>query len=436
MKFRPDKKYFTAAVYAFGVVIFTALFVLLLANGGSILRLAKTLFDSARPILVGVCIAYILYPFQRWVEGKLVPRFRRTRRNPARAVSVAITFVALLALLALILAVLIPQIIASYTELEASVPAYLESTSEWFNRLLNGPLKLDFVFPVTRTVVPLPDTGSAEVPNILWKTVDEAVANPTRNAIVQTVTDTGEVRVSEFFDQMLSGFFAYLSSLAPYLFSLLMTAFTEVKNVALGMILAIYFLLSRERCLRGLRIAVRAVLPKRAADVLCRFARSFNTAFFGFIVDKTADVLVMFSVYLPVFSAAGIPYAPLVSLIMGVANFIPYVGPLFGAFPAAFIVLVAKPAMTVWFILIVAVLQALDLYFFEHKLLGERAMLSPVWVLVSISVMGELFGFAGFLCAVPVASVLYTRVRAYLRNRTEKTRDAAVGTGQVGHTEP
>ena len=63
-------------------------------------------------------------------------------------------------------------------------------------------------------------------------------------------------------------------------------------------------------------------------------------------------------------------------------------------------------------------------------------MLSPVWVLVSISVMGELFGFAGFLCAVPVASVLYTRVRAYLRNRTEKTRDAAVGTGQVGHTEP
>ncbi len=421
MKLRPDERYFTASVYAFGVVMFTVAWILLLANGGSILRGLDTLINVIKPLIYGLCFAYLLFPAQRTAEQYL-RRLLRKKERPrlTRILSVILTYVILLAVLVLVIAVVLPQIVSSYNDLENQISGYLADSAAWIDSLLNDKLKLDFALPATPVIIPLPETAPGTVPNLLYHTVAQAQQNDTLQAIQKTLFGETRIGVSDFLQNMVNGLYAYLSTLAPQILEFVMAVFTETKNILLGLIISVYFLLSRERCANAVRLCLKALLPRRFSGKVFRLAGRLNAAFFRFVTDRIADVMIMFLIYLFCLTVFGFPYAPLVGLIMSTANLIPYVGPFFCAIPAVFIVFVAEPDMALWFLLMLVVLQGLDMYLVEAKLLGGRSTLSPAWVLVAVSVMGRLFGMVGFLVAVPLTSVIYTQLRQWTNRRLQK----------------
>ena len=115
----------------------------------------------------------------------------------------------------------------------------------------------------------------------------------------------------------------------------------------------------------------------------------------------------------------------LISVIVGITNVIPYFGPFIGAIPSAFIVFIADPPMTIWFLLMILVIQQLDGNVIGPKILGNTTGMTSLAVLVSITIAGGFFGFAGMILGVPVAAVLCVlfrqRTDSILRKKNAST---------------
>ncbi len=110
------------------------------------------------------------------------------------------------------------------------------------------------------------------------------------------------------------------------------------------------------------------------------------------------------------------PYATLISVIIGVTNIIPFFGPFIGAIPSAFLVLVESPKMCLVFVVFVIVLQQLDGNIIGPLILGDSTGLSSFWVLFAIMVGGNLFGFPGMVLGVPTFACIYALVTIILRD--------------------
>ena len=100
------------------------------------------------------------------------------------------------------------------------------------------------------------------------------------------------------------------------------------------------------------------------------------------------------------------PFAMLVSVIIGVTNVIPFFGPFIGAIPSFIIIFIVSPLQSLYFLVFVLLLQQFDGNILGPKILGNSTGLSSFWVLFSILLFGGLFGFVGMLLGVPLFAVI------------------------------
>ena len=117
---------------------------------------------------------------------------------------------------------------------------------------------------------------------------------------------------------------------------------------------------------------------------------------------------------------AGMPYAPLIGVVIAITNMIPIFGPFIGAIPCAIILFVCKPSYAITFAIMILIVQQIDGNIIVPRIHGASTGLPPVWIIVSITVMSGLFGFIGMFIGVPCFSVLYTIVKQYVDARLEK----------------
>ena len=71
------------------------------------------------------------------------------------------------------------------------------------------------------------------------------------------------------------------------------------------------------------------------------------------------------------------------------------------------LIILVDPVKVIWFGLFVLILQQLDGNVIKPHLFGESMGLPAIWVLVAITVGGNLFGVVGMLLGVPVFAVIY-----------------------------
>jgi predicted PurR-regulated permease PerM len=108
------------------------------------------------------------------------------------------------------------------------------------------------------------------------------------------------------------------------------------------------------------------------------------------------------------------PYTPLVSVIVGATNVIPFFGPFLGAIPSAILILLASPIKMVYFSLFVLFLQQLDGNVIGPAILGDKTGLSSLWVISAILVGGSFFGVIGMFFGVPVFACIYSAITFYV----------------------
>jgi predicted PurR-regulated permease PerM len=147
--------------------------------------------------------------------------------------------------------------------------------------------------------------------------------------------------------------------------------------------------------------------PVRVAHVR-RLIGDINSRIGTYLVMKTGINVLLGSLSYIVMRVAGIEFAGFWALLIGLFNYIPYVGSFLGVFfPVALSVLqfgALGPVVVI--ALALSATQVLVGNFIEPWLMGTSLNLSPFVILVSLVTWSSLWGLAGAILAVPITAIL------------------------------
>ena len=195
---------------------------------------------------------------------------------------------------------------------------------------------------------------------------------------------------------------------------------TGIYNALMGVVISIYFLIFKEQlCVQIKKLAV-AFIPIRYLPKVYEVVDITDTKCGRFLVGDILDAGLLGVIFFVVLTVFNFPYAPLIAVLCGVANIIPFFGPFIGAVPGAFILFLIDPWLSLWFLVIVFVIQQIDGNILKPKIIGNQVGLSSFWVLFSVIVGGALFGILGFILGTPIYAVFYTLIAKKANNKIDE----------------
>lgn len=361
-------------------VFFTVSAILLLYDTlfGSkvLLKVGGQLLTAVLPVLYGGFIAYLLAPMVNFFEEQFFSsRVRKAREKGRlssagiRAASLLLTWIVICVLLYLLASVLLPELFKSVVQLIGNVENYYNTISGWVEHLLEQNPALE------NWVAAQMDIYYESAKNWLTK---EVLPKAT---VLMGMVSGSVVGILAFFSDLL-----------------------------VGVIASIYFLATKERCAAHARKVLYSLFSRDKVYWILRGAHKVDSIFSGFVRGKLLDSLIIGIICFVGCSLLQFPYTPLVSVIVGATNIIPFFGPFLGAIPSAFLILLASPRKALYFVLFVLALQQLDGNIIGPKILGDKTGLSSLWVITAILVGGSFFGLAGMFFGVPVCACLYSAV--------------------------
>jgi putative permease len=102
------------------------------------------------------------------------------------------------------------------------------------------------------------------------------------------------------------------------------------------------------------------------------------------------------------------PFAFLFGALAGVANLIPYIGPIIGAVPALALAAVngMSAVSTLLVILVYVIAQLVDMALIIPLVVAKVVNLHPLTVVLSLLVGAQAMGLLGLLISIPLASVI------------------------------
>lgn len=233
-----------------------------------------------------------------------------------------------------------------------------------------------------------------------------------------------DLNIEEYFNNNIGNytevFVDFLNKTLNSVLTGVITFTSGVLNFIIGVIVSIYVLLDIDSFAEKTKKIMSAFLGDEKSKTLLDFIYLCDNVFRNFFVGKAIDSLIIGILCYFGLLALGAPYAMLSSLIVGVLNMIPYIGPIIGAVPAIILTLFIDPIKALWVALFILVLQQVDGNIIGPKILGDKVGISPFSILLAITVGGGYFGIVGMLVAVPIYKVISVVFERYIDKRIEK----------------
>lgn len=221
-----------------------------------------------------------------------------------------------------------------------------------------------------------------------------------------------------------------VSVIATSAFSAVGGVTSAIVDLVIGLVFSLYCLARKEILARQGRRILYAIFPERFSDEAIRVLRLTNSTFSNFISGQCLEAVILGALFAVCMSIFKMPYVPLISVLIAVTALIPLVGAFVGCFLGAFFILVNDPLQALIFVGMFLVLQQIEGNLIYPKVVGTSIGLPGMWVLVAVTVGGDLMGVAGMLVMIPISSVLYALVREFTNKRIaergidpEKLRD-------------
>lgn len=382
MKFHIERKYLYGGLTAFIVIVCSVLFSFIIYNFKTFNLGFDKFWKILQPIINGFLIAYVLCPVMDFYSKKvLVPLFKKFKKNlsetdpKVKKLSILLTLVTAILVIYFFIQMIVPQLAQSIKNIIISFPDYLNQLEA------------------------LVQTVFKDYPEI------ESLLNDNYDSLEKFAN---------------SSIMPSLSKAASGIYSGISTSLSFIWNLVLGLIISVYILSMRERFLGQVKKIIFALWSRKCAKDIINEFRFINVTFLNYIMSSIIDSLIIGILCFITCSIAGIPYVLLVSVIVGITNIIPFFGPFLGAIPAAFIILLTSPIKTLFFIIIILILQQCDGNIIKPKLFGNSTGLNGFWVLFSILVGGGFFGAIGMYLGVPVFAVIYYDIKRRINIRLSK----------------
>ena len=160
-------------------------------------------------------------------------------------------------------------------------------------------------------------------------------------------------------------------------------------------------------------VAVRDLLPQRAAPTISKLAKEIDAVLAEFLRGQLTVMLALAAIYISGLWLVGLDLAFVIGIGAGLLSFVPYLGVIVGvaaAVVAAFLQF-HDLAHLIGVAAVFMVGQVLEGMVLSPMLVGDRIGLHPVAVIFAVMAGGQLFGFFGVLVALPVAAVVVVLLR-------------------------
>jgi len=207
-----------------------------------------------------------------------------------------------------------------------------------------------------------------------------------------------------------------------------MRAFEVVAYGLSALFLALYVLIDRDR-LRG---GLFAVVPRSHHIRLSRIMASLETIVGSYIRGQMLTSLLMSVFTFVLLTACGVKNALALAAFAGLADVLPYIGPVLSVGPA---VLAAIPRGTVIAVVVLVAMSAyeeLESRVIIPRVYGRALRLPSSVVLFALLAGGTLMGILGALLALPVAAtvmMLVEELRVELPGEQERPADTSLREG-------
>ncbi len=205
--------------------------------------------------------------------------------------------------------------------------------------------------------------------------------------------------------------------------SVISGAVGSVVNFVIGAIVSIYLMKDKDFFLSIWRKFLHLVLPQRANAAVTETLNEVNGVLSQFVRGALLDavfVAILSSIGL---SIVGLDFAVFIGVFAGIANVIPYFGPLIGMIPAFLIGWLTSDFLHgVLAVLVLVIVQQIDSNIIYPKVVGSSTGLHPLAVLLAVSVFGYFGGIVGMILAVPIAGILQVFILKWAY-RQERRRD-------------
>lgn len=375
----PRGRYFYMMLAGFGAISLSIIFFFVLYRFQGIGAGLKKVADILNPFIYGSIIAYLLRPVCNWYDDTLTDILPEKMRKSANVMAVALSMFTGFLVVYLLLSMILPELVTSIQNIWVTMPDRVQSFLDWAT----------VTFGENEQLTQMVESAY----NSLYTSIDQWATNTLVPHVTNIVSGVGQ------------SVLAVLNFLLDFL---------------IGIIVAVYLLLSRKKFAKQGVMVVRSTLKPKWAQIVLDEIVFIDKMFGGFIDGKLVDsaiigVLCYFGCLIFKF-----PNPLLVSAIVGITNVIPFFGPFIGAVPATLLIMLENPVKGLWFILFVFGLQQLDGNIIGPKILGDKTGLSSFWVLFGIILFGGLWGLVGMVVAVPLVAVLYDLIKKMVHRGLDK----------------
>lgn len=356
--------------HALLLITYTVALIWVILHMHEVVDVINMIIGMMKPFIYGIMMAFIFNIPLKFFLNKFPDSLKQWKKPLAVLCSIVVVF----GILIFIILIVVPVLVESIANLVATLPVYFEDTMRAINKMVqNGTIPKEVLDSIGQYA----------------EQIQNSILNALKNIVPQIIS-------------MASGFASGLA------------------NLGIAFVIAVYLTISKDKLISQLKKFLYAFTSTRVNRFLLKVGKLTNVTFSNFVAGQLVEAVIIGVLCYIGCLIFRFPYAPILSVVIGCTNVIPYFGPFLGTGFGAFLVALVNPLQAVFFIIFGSVLQQIESNLIYPRVVGTTVGLSGLWVLFAITIGGGLFKLPGMILGLPVFSVIYTLIREAMNKRIKE----------------
>ena len=324
----------------------------LIDNYQMFLNLISTTISVISPFIYAMVFAYCINPIMNLFERRLKMR---------RGLSIFSTYLLIGGAIVIGSLYIVPSIVDSIISITSEIPGYMETVQGWINEALKNQNFYELIN----------STGLLDNISVISGNMSSIIIGILNGSVSSIVSIT-----------------------------------TNVVKIGFGFLISIYILLDKERFITEVKTITYMILKEEKGTKLIGLVRTYHEMIGKYIGTKAIDSAIIGVLAFLGLMIIGAPYTPLLAIIVGVTNMIPYFGPFVGEVIGAAVGIFISPAMAITIFIFLLALQQFDAWYLDPKLIGDKVGVKPFYIILAVTIGGGFFGPIGMLLASPTMATI------------------------------
>lgn len=364
------------------LIVFTILLLVGITNLGTVLQFIRLLFSIIFPFLLGGAIAFVINIPMKSLEKHLFLnrkwKDKKWAKKMERPCSLLLSLILIIAAIAVVILVVVPQLGDTLVKLSRDIQNFWPRVQEWGIKLFDDNPEI---------------TGWINNLQMNWEKIIQ-------QAIEFLKTGAGTILDSTF--------------------SVAKVIVNATMNFVIAFVFAIYIVLQKEKLSIQVKKVMYAFIPEKRVELILRVCGQIHITFTNFITGQCVEAVILGTMFFAAMIILRFPYAMLVGILIAFTALIPIFGAFIGCVVGTLLIFMESPMQAVGFVILFFILQQVEGNLIYPHVVGNSVGLPSIWVLVAVTLGGNLMGIVGMLIFIPLVAVFYSLFREYVYKRLRK----------------